>query len=164
MWFWSYHPEQFLEGYYQGKSGRVSIHHQRRNAQSCGRRFSKYYPTNAPTLVTKDMKAHLFVCATSRYTYRSTGYVAKKYLGDSDWLWFAIFRCTVTTLPVQQVKHKEGREYPDRWIVKRVSKISWPNECFIRKHRRATRFGSWLKYMVDCLPLSLPINPNIERN
>ena len=39
----------------------------------------------------------------------------------------------LTRHSVQQVKHKEGREYASRWIVKRVSKISWPNECFIRK-------------------------------
>jgi len=92
----SYHPEKFLAGWYQGKSGSVSMHHQRRDKQSCGRCFWKYYPTNAPRLVTVDMKAHLFVCATSRYTYGSTGHVAKKYLDDSYSLWLImISHCSV---------------------------------------------------------------------
>jgi hypothetical protein len=51
-----------------------------RFAQSCGRRLSHNYSTNAPTYVTEDMEAHAFVCPASRCTYGSTGHVTKTYV------------------------------------------------------------------------------------
>ena len=69
----------------------------------------------------------------------------------------------LTRHSVQQAKHKRSREYPGRWIVKRVSKISWPNECFIRKPPRCNSVRL-LAEVDGCLPLSFPINPNIEQN
>lgn len=53
--------------------------------------------SSAPTHVTENLEAHLLVYPASRWTYRSTGYLTKKYVIqiNYDALWLHSAQCTV---------------------------------------------------------------------